>query len=222
MMSNVTPNQTLAELAVIHPAASRVFHRNQLDFCCHGQRPLADAAAERGLDAAAVLAEIQAEDAGAPSERWDEKALPLLIEFIVEHYHARLRTELPALVAMAARVEAVHADKASCPRGLAAHLTGAHANVLDHLAKEEQVLFPLILDGRGAMAAAPVSVLEAEHDDHAAALRKTRSLTDNLRPPQEACTTWKALYLRLEQFEAELMEHIHLENNVLFRRVLGE
>jgi regulator of cell morphogenesis and NO signaling len=221
MSTSATPQQTLAELAVIHPAASRVFHRNRLDFCCHGQRPLAEAAAERGLDAAALLAEIEAEQAGASPERWDGKPVPELIRFIVDHYHARLRAELPELQAMAERVETVHADKASRPRGLAAHLRETHLAVLDHLAKEEQVLFPLILDGRGAMAAAPVRVLEAEHDDHAAALRRIRELAADLEPPAEACTTWKALYLRLEQLEAELMEHIHLENNVLFRRVLG-
>lgn len=222
MSTTLSPQQTLADLAVIHPAASRVFHRNRLDFCCHGQRPLAEAAAERGLDPAGLLAEIEAEESSAPSERWDEKALPQLIEFIVDHYHARLRTELPELVAMAERVETVHADKPSRPRGLAAHLREAHLAVLDHLAKEEQVLFPLILDGRGSLAGAPVRVLEAEHDDHAATLQRTRELTADLRPPAEACTTWKALYLRLEQLERELMEHIHLENNVLFRRVLGE
>jgi len=221
MSTSATPQQTLAELAVIHPAASRVFHRNRLDFCCHGQRPLAEAAAERGLDAAALVAEIEAEEAGAPAERWDAKPIPELIRFIVDHYHARLRAELPELVAMAERVETVHADKPSRPQGLAAHLREAHLAVLDHLAKEEQVLFPLILDGRGALTAAPVRVLEAEHDDHAATLQRTRELTADLVPPAEACTTWRALYLRLEQLEAELMEHIHLENNVLFRRVLG-
>lgn len=221
MSTTLSPGQTLAELATIHPAASRVFHRHRLDFCCHGRRPLADAAAERGLDPAALLAEIEAAEPGASDERWDEKALPELIQFLVDHYHARLRSELPELVQMAVRVEEVHGEKASCPRGLGVHLREVHGNVLDHLAKEEGVLFPMILSGSGALATAPVSVLEAEHDEHGAALQRTRELTDDLRAPDEACTTWRALYLRLEQLEAELMEHIHLENNVLFRRVLS-
>src|SRR4030042_48960 len=92
---------TLADLAVAHPAASRVFHRHGLDFCCHGRR---------------------------------------------------LRAELPELISLAAKVETRHAEKGSCPRGLRAHLEEVHRAVLEHLAKEEQVLFPMILGGRGRMA----------------------------------------------------------------------
>ena len=88
--------------------------------------------------------------------------------------------------------------------------------------KEEQILFPLIKAGRGAAAAPPIQVMELEHVEHAETLRRTRALTTNLVAPAEACPTWQALYLRLVQMEAELMEHIHLENNVLFRRCLCE
>jgi regulator of cell morphogenesis and NO signaling len=212
----------LADLAVSFPAASRVFHRNGLDFCCHGRRPLGEACAEAGLDAQRVVAEIAAEQAAAPElPRWDEKPIAELVDHIVGFYHRRLREELPELVALATKVESRHADKASCPHGLRAHLEAVHAAVLDHLAKEEQVLFPAILAGRGRLVAGPISVMESEHDDHAADLRETRRLTADLVAPAEACTSWRALYLRLAAFEAELMDHIHLENNVLFRRVLA-
>jgi len=212
----------LADLAVSFPAASRVFHRNGLDFCCHGRRPLGEACAEAGLDAQSVVAEIAAEQAAAPElPRWDEKPIAELVDHIVGFYHRRLREELPELVALATKVESRHADKASCPHGLRAHLEAVHAAVLDHLAKEEQVLFPAILAGRGRLVAGPISVMESEHDDHAADLRETRRLTADLVAPAEACTSWRALYLRLAAFEAELMDHIHLENNVLFRRVLA-
>ncbi len=213
---------TLADLATAHPAASRVFHRYGLDFCCGGRRPLAAVCQERGLDESAVVAEIEHESAAeAGATRWDVAPIPDLVAFIVTRYHNRLRDELPQLIALAQKVEQVHADKATCPRGLADHLAAVHENVLMHLAKEEKVLFPLILDGMGAMAAGPIRVMEQEHDDHREGLIQTRALTDNLVPPAEACTTWRALYLRLDALEADLMEHIHLENNVLFPRVLG-
>ncbi len=92
--------------------------------------------------------------------------------------------------------------------------------LLDHLDKEEQGLFPMILSGRGGQPSAQVFALEREHEDVALALQKTRDLTTDLVPPAEACTTWRALYLRLDELEAEVMEHVHLENNVLFRRAL--
>ena len=218
----MTPISLLSEIAVTHPAASRVFHRHRLDYCCGGRRPLAEACAARGLDPAAVLAEIaEAEAADPDPARWESRPLPELIDFIVGRYHDDLRRELPELVAMAAKVEQVHGEKASCPRGLHEHLRIIHAAVLEHLDKEEHILFPMINAGAGARASAPVHAMEVEHDDHRQNLARTRALTTDLVPPDEACTTWRALYLRLQQLEADLMQHIHLENNILFPRALG-
>jgi len=213
---------TLAELAVTHPGAARVFFRNRLDFCCGGRRNLADVCRERDLDPDAILAAIEAEDPlVAPRPRWDEAPLPSLVSHILTTYHHRLRVALPELVAMARKVEVRHRDKAACPRGLAAALEAMHESLLDHLRKEEEILFPLIMSGLGTEAAAPVHVMEIEHEHHREHLLALRSLTDDLTPPAEACTTWRALYLGLQQLEQELMEHIHLENNVLFRRALA-
>jgi regulator of cell morphogenesis and NO signaling len=216
-------NTTLAELAVKNPAASRVFYRHGLDFCCHGNRPLNTACEERGLTSGAVLDEIEEENKTCfDAPRWDARPLPELVDYIVNFYHRRLREELPQLVAMAARVEQAHRDKPSRPRGLRDHLDQVHSAVLEHLSKEENVLFPMILAGRGGFAAAPIHMMEVEHVDHAQNLKRIRALTADLIAPPEACPTWRALYLRLADFEAEFMEHIHLENNVLFRRALCE
>src|SRR5262245_19108335 len=133
MSTTTTPSITtpLAELAVSFPAASRVFHRHRLDFCCQGRRPLVDACQEAGLDASGVVAEIAAEQSiTADLPRWDERPVAELVDHIVGFYHRRLREELPELVALAAKVESRHGDKASCPRGLRAHLEGVHAAVL--------------------------------------------------------------------------------------------
>ena len=211
---------TLSEIATRHPAGSRVLHRHGLDFCCGGRRSFDDACAERGLVADAILEEIEREDAGASPAGWEERPLGDIVAHLVGFYHHRLRDELPLLVAMATRVENRHGDKPECPHGLADHLAGMHEAVLEHLAKEERILFPLILSGRGAQAGAPIHVMEIEHEDHRANLLEIRRLTDGLVAPAPACTTWRALYLRLADFERELMEHIHLENNVLFTRAL--
>jgi regulator of cell morphogenesis and NO signaling len=217
------PNTTLAELAVLHPGAARVFFHHRLDFCCGGRRPLADACRERGLDADVILQEIDAaKPLTADSPRWDMQPLPALIDHIVTTYHARLRRDLPDLIAMARRVEAKHADKPGCPHGLARHLEAMQTAVLEHLLKEEQVLFPMIGRGVGSRAAGPVQVMELEHDHHREDLLQLRSLTGDLRPPAHACATWRALYAGLLQLEEELMEHIHLENNVLFPRALNQ
>ena len=216
----MTMTTSLATLATTHPAASRVFHRFGLDFCCGGRQPLADACRAKGLDPEAVLAAITAEDASTDLPRWDKAPFPELIRFIIERYHYSLRLELPALIALATKVEHRHADKADCPHGLADLLEVLHERVLDHLAKEERVLFPMILERAGAGVGGPVRGLEDEHADHAQNLRRIRQFTHNFTPPLEACTSWRALYLRLEALEENFMNHVHLENNVLFVRAL--
>lgn len=222
-MGIMTSSTTLADLATTHPAAARVFYRHRLDFCCGGRRPLSDVCTERGLDSAAVIAAIEAEERlPDDNQHWDVRPLTELMAFIVNTYHRRLRESLPELIRMATKVEMRHADKASCPRGLAAHLIAMHESMLEHLAKEEQVLFPLIANGQGRVAAGPVHVMEMEHEEHARALQTLRRLTTDFAPPADACVTWRALYLGLQQLEEELMLHVHLENNVLFRRALVE
>jgi len=216
----MTTTSTLAELATTHPAASRVFQRFGLDYCCGGGKPLADVCATKGLDAGAILSAIAAEEADVDLPRWDHAPLPALIQFIIERYHTTLRAEFPAIIAQATRVENRHGSKPGCPRGLVDLLQRMHQSVLEHLEKEERVLFPMILDGYGLRASGPVRVMETEHDAHGAHLRRVRRLTHDYTPPAGACPTWRALYLRLEALESELMNHIHLENNVLFPRAL--
>lgn len=218
----INANETLGQVAAAHPASTLVFLRHRLDFCCGGGQKLADACRAADLDPEAVIAEIAAEEATKSPERWDTRPLPELIDFILVRYHEPLRSDLPALIDAARKVERVHGKKASCPHGLASHLERLDAEVRQHLAKEEQVLFPAIQSGRrGAQVHMPVRVMMQEHDDHGENLRRLRELATDFRPPPEACATWRALYAGLEKLESELMEHIHLENNVLFPRVLN-
>lgn len=215
------PAQSLSELAVAHPVASRVFHRHGLDFCCHGRRSLAEACVEKGLDAASVLRELaEATASSSAAERWDRRPLAELVDHILTAYHAVHRSEVRRLLAMARKVERVHRDKPSCPNGVADLLADMEETLGLHMLKEEEILFPMIRSGAGAMAGAPVRVMEREHVEHGRDLESLRRRTDDFTPPPEACETWRALYLGLEQLERDLLEHIHLENNVLFPRAL--
>jgi regulator of cell morphogenesis and NO signaling len=216
----MTTTSTLASLATTHPAASRVFQRAGLDYCCGGRQALSDACASKGLDPKAILSAIAAEEDFVDLPRWDTAPLPDLVHFIVHRYHDTLRAELPALIALAARVEGRHANSPACPRGLRDLLECLHERVLEHLDKEERILFPMILDNFGARAAGPVRVMEEEHDEHGRNLGRIRQFTNDFTAPVHACTSWRALYLRLTALETDFMDHIHLENNVLFVRAL--
>lgn len=217
---NATTRDTLADLATHFPAASRIFAEAGLDYCCGGDRPLAEACADGGLSPEVLLERIKADP--TRSESWDRRPLFEVIDYILETYHEPLRVEMPRLVEMAAKVERVHADKPACPRDLAAHLALMERSLFDHMDKEEQVLFPLIRRGAGPSASMPVRVMTQEHDDHARNLRRMRELASDFVPPAEACTTWRALFLRLHRLEQDIMEHVHLENHVLFPRALRE
>lgn len=212
---------TLADLATTRPGAARVFHRHQLDFCCQGRRTLEEACSHRGLDVEGLLAEIRAaEPEGEELTVWTERSIDELIEHILVRYHAPLREELPRLIGLAMKVEATHREADGVPAGLAAHLRQMAEEIEEHLQKEEQLLFPMLRSGFQQAAAAPISVLHKEHDDHGRNLEIMRRLAHDYTPPADACTSWRALYAGVADLERELMEHIHLENNVLFPRVL--
>lgn len=214
-------SDTLGQVAAAHPAATHVFLRHRLDFCCRGGQHLEEACHAAGLDPEMVITEIGEEEAQTPGQSWKEKPLSELVEFILTRFHDALRRDLPALLEAAQKVERVHAGKDSCPHGLAEHLERLDVEIREHLAKEEQILFPAIKGGaRGAKIQMPIRVMMHEHEDHGANLQRLRELTSDFTAPPEACATWRALYSLLAKFEAELMEHIHLENNVLFPRAL--
>jgi regulator of cell morphogenesis and NO signaling len=219
----INANETLGNLAAEIPVATTVFLRHRLDFCCGGGQTLADACRDAGIDPYTVANEIDSEmQSDTAEQRWDTRPLAELIEHILVRYHEPLHRDLAGLVEAARKVEAVHRDKPSCPRGLAAHLENIHADVESHLAKEEQILFPALLSGRRGQAVhMPIRIMMQEHEDHGVNLRRTREITADFALPVEACASWRALYRELEKLERDLMEHIHLENNVLFPRALN-
>lgn len=218
----MTTEQTLGEVVAANPAAARIFHRHRLDFCCGGTQSLAQACAVSGLDPEAVLREIDAAGTDEREDvRWDQRSLDDLVRHILDRYHAPLRTEIPRLIDLARRVEHVHADKPDCPKGLADLLSDVREAVDGHLGKEEGILFPLILAGRGQMARMPVQVMLQEHDDHGRSLHRIRELTHDFHLPEHACASWRELYRSLAQLEVDLTDHIHMENNTLFPRALA-
>ena len=208
-------SQAIGRIAVDLPGATAIFRRLKLDFCCGGQVSLEQATRAKGLDPAAVVAELAAlSELGAARQAPSEPAA--LIEHILARYHAVHRAQLPELVRMARRVEAVHADHPAVPTGLTAHLEQMEAELLDHMAKEESVLFPLLQRGGHPMIRHPIAMMRHEHVEHGAALEQLDQLTHEQQPPEGACTTWRALYAGLAQLKDDLIAHIHLENNVLF------
>ena len=224
--------RTVGEIAAAYPAAVRVFQKHAIDFCCGGKLPLEEACRSRGLNTAAVLADLEAAlaPAGAKSTDWQTAPLGALIDHILETHHAYLRAELPRVDQMLAKVidkhGANHPDMVPPLRPL---FDGLAAELASHMMKEERILFPLIrsleagtLQGPAHCGSIrnPISVMEYEHDSAGNALAQMRRITRDYQVPPDACNTFRALFHGLEELEADLHQHIHLENNILFPRAV--
>lgn len=222
---DLTPQSLVGAIATAFPLATRVFSRHAMDFCCGGGRPLAEVCEEKGLNVETVLQEIRAEVDKAPDSpsTWADANLNDLIEHILAAYHVPLKEELPRIEAMLRKVHRVHGDKnqEAFDEMLKVYLA-LKDELVHHMMKEEQILFPMIKRGQGSMAMGPVTVMEAEHESAGNALKRLRELTDNYVLPEGACNTWRSLWVGLETLEGELHQHIHLENNILFPRAMQE
>jgi regulator of cell morphogenesis and NO signaling len=219
---------TVADIVIANPGASRVFERYAIDYCCHGQRPLADACIEAGVDVAVVEAELRALPSASAAPPADD--VGALIGHIVATHHTYLRRELPRLHDLMEKVVAAHGAAHPEVHGLAQTLAELADDLLPHLAKEEKVLFPLTIELLGAVEPTtfhcgsvmnPIRVMHVEHDRVGELLATLRHRTGGYVPPADACPTWRALSAGLAELEADIHTHVHLENNVLFPRIMA-
>lgn len=219
-MSTSLLDQSLGQIACDIPGASGVFHQYHLDFCCGGRLSLKVALEEKGLDPEPVLHALEQAREQLSEQSlsidWRDRPVAELIQHIEQRFHATHRAQLPELIRLARRVEQRHMEHPACPLGLADALEFLQQELESHMYKEERVLFPMLKQGSDQMAQNPIAVMRLEHDHHGDNLDDILLLTDQLLLPVGACNTWTALYTGLEQFKTDLMEHIHLENNVLF------
>lgn len=139
-----------------------------------------------------------------------------LTRYIEARYHARHRQQLPDLTDLAEKVETVHAGAEGLPEGLSKLLRRMIGEMEVHMKKEELILFPAIRKGGGPGIENPIHLMRADHDDQAGEVLEIRRLTAGLTLPDGACRTWAALYDGLDEFIADLEEHLRLENEVLF------
>ncbi len=211
-----TEHTPVGEIAASAPLTVGLLLEHGLDFCCGGNLPLAQACAAAGIDVGEVLAALQGAVLAAPgagSDSWVGRPAAELMAHIVPRYHEPLRAELPRLLEMAERVGRVHGERPGVADVLEQVRT--FAEVLPaHMDLEERELFTSGLDPQAA--AACMGELEADHEDAGAGLRRLREATNDFTLPEEwACNTVRGLWAGLEALERELMEHVHLENNVL-------
>jgi regulator of cell morphogenesis and NO signaling len=228
--------QNVRDIALQQPTSIRVFEHFGIDYCCGGRKPLAEACAASNLEVDAVLAalELAANGATPLTEDWSQASLEKLSAHIVATHHAYVKREMPRLTVLAQKVVDRHGDTHAELPVVQTRLAQLDDELTQHFAKEEAVLFPYIVAfERSAVAgsakphscfgtvANPIAMMTEEHDAAGVLLAEIRQLSHQFTPPVGACPTYHAFYDGLNEFEHDLHQHIHLENNILFPRTIN-
>lgn len=230
--------RTVREVAVENPAATRVFERFGIDYCCGGNQGLEQACQMAGVSFDEVVDSLEMDEetarAAKPARDWQSEPLSELIAHIKNTHHKYTREETVRLAALLQKVCSVHGKNHPELHGIRETFGWVSQELTRHLMKEEMVLFPYIermeesiiqsepvLPGPFGSVQNPVAMMEHEHDSAGAALRSIRKASNDFAPPADACISYQTLYKALADFEADLHQHIHLENNILFPRAIA-
>lgn len=228
--------QTVREVVQQHPAAVPVFEALGIDYCCGGGKTLKDACAGKDVPVDRLLSDLANALVTRPTpedRRWMTSSLTELAQYIVDQHHAYAKRELPRLAALSAKVHQRHGHMYPELNQLRELLETMNAEIVSHLLKEEQVLFPRLKTIEDAAQAGlkpppaffgsvlnPIRHMMSDHDDTGEQLRTVHALTHDYTLPDGACMSYQALYQGLSDLERDMHQHIHLENNILFPRAL--
>ena len=230
----LTITKTVRDYAIETPQTIPVFEKLGIDFCCGGNRPLdeACAAAHLNLDSVLKSLEMALAEPVRPSDReLRAGSLAELMSHIVKTHHVYVRTQIPEISKLAQKVYGKHGANHPELETIRNVFQALGEELMSHLMKEENILFPYIERMEEAViqgdpilpppfgtVANPVRMMKHEHDDAGVALKSLRETSHAYTPPADACVSFQALYTALANFEKDLHQHIHLENNVLFPR----
>ena len=215
--------------------AAAIFEKYALDFCCRGGKTIDEACGERGIEVASVLDELEtikskSEGSSIPFSDW---GVDVLINYIVNTHHAFVSRMIPVLLAHTQKIASVHGARHPEVIKIADHFDTVAGDLQQHMQKEEVVLFPFIKQLAQAKKAGqcrvrppfgtvrnPIRMMEAEHQAAGDEMSSIRSLSNGYIVPDDACTTYRVTYHELRDFELDLHQHVHLENNILFPKAI--
>lgn len=213
-------HRTLGEIAAASPAAIEAFDRLGLDYCCDGDRTLADAAERAGVGVDLLVNRIGAGTDGTAAEV--NMTTGALVDHITREYHEQHRRDLPGLIELAHRVEAVHQFDADTPHGLAQVLERLQSRLVTDMAEEERGLFPAIRNGDRTITREMIHSLQTVRRRYSGDIHAIEDIANGFDLPPGACRSWQRLYFGTARLVDELRYHIHLEHNVLFPRLLAD
>ena len=226
-------NGTARELASAAPGATRVFEKFGIDYCCGGERSLAQACSAAKVNLQEVADALETPQPQSGEREWQKATLAELVKHIVAKHHEYVRQEIQRLIPLFSKVAGVHGKNHPELEQIQSSFQALAEELTTHLMKEERMLFPYIeqlelaAKSGNRLAASPfgtvknpVRMMMMEHDSAGELLRKMREVSKNYNLPADACMSVQMLYRALEEFEADLHQHIRLESNILFPRAI--
>ena len=225
----------MKDIALSNPGARQVLEDAGLDYCCGGSKPLHEACLHANISSEEILSRLRknAKEIGSEDLNWMAASLCELTRHIREKHHQYVREAIPRTQALSDKVAAKHRANHTELVDIGRLFAEVGREMIMHMQKEEQILFPYIdaleqaVNAHGSVEPPffetvrnPIRTMMREHDAAGDLVRQIRVLTSEYTPPGDACTSFKALYQTLREFEADLHQHVHLENNVLFPRAV--
>ncbi|HVB88102.1 MAG TPA: iron-sulfur cluster repair di-iron protein [Candidatus Dormibacteraeota bacterium] len=225
--------RVVRDLVLEQPDAARIFETFGIDYCCGGGQTLAEACQSAKCSIEEVIRAISKCDMPAPERDWRTAPLGDLAQYIVERHHSFARAEISRLAGLISKLVSAHGSNHPELLRVQRIFEGLSGELLQHMDKEEGLLFPYIEELEEAARFSrrppepvfgtvqnPVAAMIMEHEASGQALDTMRGATSNYALPASACVSFKALYQSLPAFAADLHQHIHLENNILFPRAV--
>lgn len=216
--------------------AAEVFDKYRIDFCCQGKKTLGDACKQKNVDISMLSAELEKvmEEPKGPSMDFQTWSPDLLCDYIEKTHHRYVSEAIPVLSQYLEKVVRVHGQRHPELIEVYWHFREVANELLQHMTKEERILFPYIRDLVSQKMTGsdfspppfgtiqnPIRMMEQEHDVAGDHLHQVAGLTRNYSPPDDACTTYRVTFAKLDEFEKDLHRHVHLENNVLFPQAIA-
>ena len=223
--------KTIADIVTADIRTASIFKRHGIDFCCGGGKILSDVCKEKKIRVSKITNEIQKLNSINKEKNYNKMSVNALIKHIIETHHKYVKEKIPTIKDFAKKVSKVH-GKNYPETNLIYHLfLRLSDELLDHINKEEEILFSkikILVDKTYSKSvffsygtiSNPIKMMEMEHESAKKVLKEIEELSNKYNSPPSACNTYKALYNSLKEFQDDLHIHIHLENNILFPKVM--
>ncbi len=235
-MQNINGATTIGQIVAANFRSAEVFKKYGIDFCCKGGRPLEQVCREKQLDQSQVESEIREktkQSVPLPQDAFQTMSLDALATHIEDRHHSYVRESIPVLLAYLSKINKVHGMRHPELNELFMLFVSCAEELTGHMVKEETILFPAIkgmarASERGGKISPfffgalirPISEMEREHAMEGARFSRIAELTNDFTPPEDACTTYRVSFMKLQEFMNDLHTHIHIENNILFPKAI--